>query len=212
MSINTIIEALNTPATQQSYVDLVGLILRERQINTANANVQYNWLGNALTDVSRIMISDGVRVLGINGIESSSNFANSLIKSPGSDFYDTGVLESFNTMPGNVGANVFVINSYNVLIPEKDFAFANAAANTNITNQSYLNTYTNSLLSNSNVYANLSIRTGLDYALSNNYLQAYSFTANSLISEQDVETIEAALELVLGDTKSTTLSVLGGGL
>lgn len=212
MSYNNTLEALSTPATQQAYVDLVGLLLRERQVNTANGNVQYYWLSNALTDVSRIMLADGIRALGVNSIESSGNFSNSLLLSPGSGYYDSGNVESYNVMPSNVGANVFVINSYNVIIPQKDFAFANVAANTNAVNQSYLNSYTNSLLANSNVYANLSIKTGVEYALSNNYLTSYNFTSNSFVIQQDLETVEAALELVLGDAKTSTIDLLGGGM
>jgi hypothetical protein len=212
MSINNTIEALNTPVTQQAYIDLVGLILREQQTNTANGNVQYNWLGNALTDVSRIMLADSYRVLGIDSIQSTSNWSNSLIITQGSAYYDTGTAESYNVMPGNVGANVFITNSYNILVPEKDFRFANAYLNTNTITKSYLENYSTSILANSNVYSNLSIRTGIDYAIANNYYNYSNFDSNSFVIQQDTDTVDSALELVLGITKSTTIRVLGGGI
>lgn len=210
MSINNIVEALQTPVTQQAYVDLVGLVLRERQVNTANGNVQYNWLGNAITDVSRLLLSDTVKVFGLDGLESSSNWSNSFIGNKGSGFYDSGIIESFNTMPGNVGANVFITNSYKVLIPEKDFAFANSALQ-NTNSVTYLQDFSTATLANSNVYSNLSIATGLDYALANNYYQYYGFTSNSFISSADVQTIETSLEIAFAASKNIVTILNDGG-
>jgi len=211
MSIEITIEALSTPATQQAYVDLVGLLLKERQNNIANANITYNWLGNAITDISRIMQADGINVFGINTLESSSNWSNSLIQNNGSGFYDSGVLESFNTMPGNVGGNVFVTNSYSVLVPPKDFVFSNVF-NSNALTTTYVNNYTSSILSNSNVYSNLNINTGLDYALSNTYLNLYNFSSNVFTCQQDSQTVEELIELAFAENKQGVIQLLGGGI
>jgi len=212
MSILQTIEAIQTTATQQAYVDLVGKVLREKQNNAANGNVTYNWLSNAITDVSRILTADTIKTLNIDSIETSSNWSNTFIQNKGSGFYDSGVLESFNTMPSNVGANVFVTNAYKVLVPEKDFRFANAFSQNTITT-SYLSNYSTSLIANSNTYSNLNITTGLGYALANNYLTDYSFTSNSFVTNSGIDVVEDSLELAFAANKNIvyTLMDFGGG-
>lgn len=210
MSINNVTEVISIPATQQAYVDLVGLILKENQEYHANSNVDYYWLGNAMTNISKILLSDAIKVVGIDSLESTANWSNSLLQNNGSAFYDSGIQESFNVMPSNVGANVFVTNSYRVLIQPKDFQFANVfSSNVETT---YIEEYSRKTLANSNVYGNLSISTGIDYAFANTYLDNYSYSSNSLLPQQDVTVIENTLELAFGVNKTGIIQLLGGGI
>jgi len=214
MSLINTFEALSTTSVQQAYVDLVGKILDDTQRNTANGNVSYQWLTNAMVDTSLILKADSFRVSGVDKVDSTIYWANAWLTHKGSGFYDAGNVEAFNVMPGNVGANVFVTNSFKVLVPEKDFRSANSILGSNglVTGSAFLSTFVNQTIANSNVYANLGINTGVDFALSNNYLTYYDFNANSFEIQNSLYLTESAIELAFAKNKTdVSVHILGGG-
>ena len=213
MSIINTYEAVSSMAVQQAYVDLIGKVLDEKQNSYTNGNITNEWYTNAIIDVSLILKADSFRTLGIDQLDSTIYWANAWLKHKGAGFYDSGNLEYFNVMPSNVGGNVFVTSSYNVLIPEKSFENANTILNSNSINSStnFLSGFANQILNNSNVYANLNINTGLDFAISNNYLDYSEFSSNSFSSENSLYLIDSAVELGFAKSKTdVAIHILNG--
>lgn len=213
MSIINTIETLSNPITQQAYVDLTGQILREQQLAANNqSNIAYSWLGNAMQSVSRLFLADAIRLSGAGSLETINIYANSFLMHQGSAYYDSGQAEIFNVMPSNVGTNVFVTPSYRVLVSEKDFRYANTVENSNITAFTFVEDYVSNIISSSNIYSALSITTGLDFALANNYLSSFNVDANSFVSENSIDAVADAIELSFAIAKNSSLLITGGGI
>jgi len=213
MSSSNFFDIVKANVIQQAYVDLLGQILSEHQSRTPNANVQYHWMSNAITDASKVLLADTIKSVSIDKIESIAYVANSYLQHMGSAYFDSGNLESYNQMPSNVGTNVFVTSAFRVMIPEKDFRSANnflSSPQNNITS-SLVTSAIDSLLANTNVYVNLGITSGLEYALSNNYLIDYSYTANDFSVGQFVSQLNDAFEIGLESNKTKFVIGTGGG-
>lgn len=212
MSIINTLEILSNPVTQQAYVDLSSQVLRDQQLSAnSQSNIEYTWLSNTIQNTSILFTADSLRLTGADSLENFSIYANAFLLNRGTAFYDSGQEEIFNDMPSNVGTNVFIIPSYRVLVSEKDFQYSNIIQNSNLTSYTSIDEFISNVIGSSNVFANLSITTGIDFALANNYLQDYDVNANTFVVENSIALISDSIELGFASAKKSVLDIIGGG-